>query len=668
MTLPMVTCPLCCRPGFNTSDSLCSALLDVASRMLCCPICSQVISGLDKFTIHLFSHSAVRQVQKADNSADLETAADRNLVELVKDDSEQTSSSIFCIRSENSQLVSLKANDALNFKNVTINARNFITNTNISESTLASKETSKRKFSELFDHDETDKSPDQMFYRSGGESINSWPSTPSVASVPDNVVSNSNEREFESCKELLTKGDFSTGGDYALETGLEETGVNNERPKDELQSENNTFTCDTCTYTFPNKTILAMHKQLVHKKEENDGSKRKMLVCPHCPRTFSLRSSLMIHNRVAHAGGFSGVENGQKKPEHSCNICGKFFKKQVHLLQHLKVHDEKQWQCSICSKKFTTKYFLKKHRRLHTGEMPYTCQICNKSFTFQQSYHKHLLYHTNDKPYCCSKCGRLFKELSTLHNHERIHSGEKPFTCETCGKAFRQRVSYLVHRRIHTGVMPYKCTACNKCFRYKISQRTHKCMAEPPGVVVRSEGYLVHRLQAALNKEQEGENGGYSINVVVSTSDLQESPKIDSTSDFVVNEANSHIENEEIAFLNNNTTTYIEKSKEKISKTAHFINTKDEMSLNDNSPVVVLENETERLPKPADSTIQHKIAQEKILSVPSERDSGLDPFESIDGDLIKILSPGVSEIQNENTFFDSFSDDALKELLFGSVK
>ncbi|TGZ57132.1 Uncharacterized protein DBV15_12483 [Temnothorax longispinosus] len=118
---------------------------------------------------------------------------------------------------------------------------------------------------------------------------------------------------------------------------------------------------------------------------------------------------------------------------YTCPTCGKKFKKEQHVIQHLKTHEGKQWECDTCSKMFTTKYFLKKHKRLHSGEMPYKCKICDKSFTFQQSYHKHRLYHKDDKPHTCTTCGRSFKELSTLHNHERIHTGEKPFACETCG-------------------------------------------------------------------------------------------------------------------------------------------------------------------------------------------------------------------------------------------
>ncbi|XP_043477035.1 zinc finger protein 624 [Leptopilina heterotoma] len=274
--------------------------------------------------------------------------------------------------------------------------------------------------------------------------------------------------------------------------------------------------CNICGYRCDDRKILILHKQLVHMIAEKDMNVRpedllKNYPCHLCTKVFKMRGSLMVHMRVAHTNYNSGCltidpelspnnENG-----YNCPICGKNFKKEQHVTQHLKTHDGKQWECDICSKMFTTKYFLKKHKRLHSGEMPYKCNICDKTFTFQQSYHKHRLYHKDDKPHTCNTCGRSFKELSTLHNHERIHTGEKPFACETCGKCFRQRVSYLVHRRIHTGVMPYKCTSCGKCFRYKVSQRTHKCQIPAENLSQNSEILFQRLLQISEPKEKNNE-------------------------------------------------------------------------------------------------------------------------------------------------------------------
>ena len=56
-----------------------------------------------------------------------------------------------------------------------------------------------------------------------------------------------------------------------------------------------------------------------------------------------------------------------ENPGFKCQTCEKLFKRESHLNQHMKVHDNKQWECDVCKKTFTTKYFLKKHKRLHTG-------------------------------------------------------------------------------------------------------------------------------------------------------------------------------------------------------------------------------------------------------------------------------------------------------------
>lgn len=53
----ILPCPLCCQPNFQSIDSLRISLVNVTNRPLECPICCDVLYGLDKLTIHLFSHS-----------------------------------------------------------------------------------------------------------------------------------------------------------------------------------------------------------------------------------------------------------------------------------------------------------------------------------------------------------------------------------------------------------------------------------------------------------------------------------------------------------------------------------------------------------------------------------------------------------------------------------
>ncbi|KAJ6635985.1 Zinc finger protein [Pseudolycoriella hygida] len=264
--------------------------------------------------------------------------------------------------------------------------------------------------------------------------------------------------------------------------------------------------CDICGSTFRSTELHQMHMKLVHEVCDETGHRngsttgekcsKNYFPCHLCSKTFKMKGSLRVHLKVVHSFGKTGhigltILDGQGSNNATESHATDVLCAAENKLNNVEV---KAWECDICAKSFTTKYFLKKHKRLHTGEMPYSCEVCGKNFTFQQSYHKHLLYHSDEKPHICSTCGRAFKELSTLHNHERIHSGEKPYQCETCDKCFRQRVSYLVHRRIHTGSMPYKCTACEKNFRYKVSQRTHKCLAQPPGTVVRQTGDLLQKL------------------------------------------------------------------------------------------------------------------------------------------------------------------------------
>lgn len=57
MCARVLTCPLCSQPGFLTLDALRVGLVSVATRPLICPVCNEVLLGIDKLTIHLFGHT-----------------------------------------------------------------------------------------------------------------------------------------------------------------------------------------------------------------------------------------------------------------------------------------------------------------------------------------------------------------------------------------------------------------------------------------------------------------------------------------------------------------------------------------------------------------------------------------------------------------------------------
>lgn len=96
MEIKLLSCPLCLKPHFEGVDALRSSLINVATSHLSCPVCSESLLGLDKLTIHLFSHIAntVAEIKEVPNSDDVVVA------EVATQ--QQKESSVEPIESENS--------------------------------------------------------------------------------------------------------------------------------------------------------------------------------------------------------------------------------------------------------------------------------------------------------------------------------------------------------------------------------------------------------------------------------------------------------------------------------------------------------------------------------------------------------------------------------------
>ncbi|XP_011067313.1 PREDICTED: zinc finger protein 836 [Acromyrmex echinatior] len=601
MCARVLACPLCSQPGFLTLDALRAGLVSVATRPLICPVCNEVLLGIDKLTIHLFGHTINLNNATAESSKSTDIAAtDEHLIAIhnahniapqdwnilkqldkvesgnnktytpsdsnvpnvgnipaidsqpkmqnLDSSTKGTSQSSF-VSDYNRDVIKVnilpQSNENHNtVQKVITNLQqetncvmqyfcNDIKHLNVSQEAMQAEKTA---ISNLIIATKVAGTVDTNIYQDIEKECTESNSSHRV--LKEKLITDLIEKEHDLPNFQSVQNIIASVCARILETNAGDQNQNLEHEQILSHTQTNAKTirmiapkekterCNLCGFYFPDTNILALHEKLVHEQDSSNNLEKvlKNYSCYLCSKVFKMRGSLMVHMRVAHIGHNSGSFSKGNQNEvtcgdvgYACPTCGKKFKKEQHVIQHLKTHEGKQWECDTCSKMFTTKYFLKKHKRLHSGEMPYKCKICDKSFTFQQSYHKHRLYHKDDKPHTCATCGRSFKELSTLHNHERIHTGEKPFACETCGKCFRQRVSYLVHRRIHTGVMPYKCTMCGKSFRYKVSQRTHKCPVQTSGST-----------QQLTSDTQEADNSTIRSQV---TDTLQENQSITNTAD-----------------------------------------------------------------------------------------------------------------------------------------
>ncbi|KAH8344295.1 hypothetical protein KR084_009452 [Drosophila pseudotakahashii] len=130
-----------------------------------------------------------------------------------------------------------------------------------------------------------------------------------------------------------------------------------------------------------------------------------------------------------------------------CDVCSKSFTTKYFLKKHKRLHTgEMPYTCAICARTFTFQQSYHKHLLYHSEVKPHVCGVCGRAFKELSTLHNHQRIHSGEKPFKCEVCGKCFRQRVSFLVHTRIHTGVMPYKCELCQKTFRYKVSQRTHR------------------------------------------------------------------------------------------------------------------------------------------------------------------------------------------------------------------------------
>lgn len=174
-----------------------------------------------------------------------------------------------------------------------------------------------------------------------------------------------------------------------------------------------------------------------------------------------------------------------------CTVCGKEFRKNFDLQQHIRSHTgERPFQCVVCGRAFAQKSNVMKHMATHKVwpkqlstlppvpsnacgtegrlliEKMFACQYCSCIFDNYQDLKSHRKEHINQKVYKCAQksCPMTFKELDAFLEHTFSHTEKASYECHICHKEFSSLDDLGQHQIFHEeGKIPAKQVSCCKC-------------------------------------------------------------------------------------------------------------------------------------------------------------------------------------------------------------
>lgn len=336
MKINGLPCPVCCETQFQNLTILRDTLVAVTTKCITCPLCEEQLSGLDKFTIHLFTHKndphIIEEQQNTLHSNECNVEPEHIFTvtsPLVAEEYSQETYIVTPVQKSSTNMCKVIATEK--------SIRCDICNISFSDT--------------------------------------------NILDMHKNLL-HTNGFSCHLChKRFKMQGSLMVHMRVA-HYGFGQALGNNRTSKDEVQQiiplapthtvvDNKQWECDVCLKKFTTKYFLKKHKRL-HTGE-------MPYVCGLCGKSFTFQQSYHKHM----------LYHSEDKP-HSCSECGRAFKELSTLHNHQRIHSgERPFACETCGKCFRQRVSYLVHRRIHTGAMPYKCTSCDKRFRYKVSQRTH---------------------------------------------------------------------------------------------------------------------------------------------------------------------------------------------------------------------------------------------------------------------------------------
>ncbi|KAJ8416083.1 hypothetical protein AAFF_G00381050 [Aldrovandia affinis] len=265
-----------------------------------------------------------------------------------------------------------------------------------------------------------------------------------------------------------------------------------------------------------------------------------------------------------HSGEHQESPDSENRP-HKCDQCGRAYRHAGSLLNHKKSHKTGVFRCFVCQQRFYNLLALKNHQRTHFDVKRHKCDECGKAFKIQKQLLNHLRIHEENRarvqelnqqlqslmqmngtgskggtdihsvnanmnekssssrrnsqsrsqwatvlcnkcgethnckkacpavgtrvepqvevkseegkmsdcrPYACDQCGRTYRHAGSLFNHKNSHKTGEYF-CAVCNNTYSNQLAMKNHLRIHFAVKKHTCQDCGKAFRGQKQLSSH---------------------------------------------------------------------------------------------------------------------------------------------------------------------------------------------------